>query len=107
MSFPDDNQINRSFSLGQLLAQGPLPLPDALRSAMMLAEAIRQIHDSGRTCGALLPSSIAITASGLELIDEPGQPAAITPYTAPEVPARPHPGLAAISSPLAPSFNMK
>ena len=85
MSFPDDNQINRSFTLGQLLAQGPLPLPDALRSAMMLAEAIRQIHDSGRTCGALLPSNIAITASGLELIDEPGQPAAITPYTAPEV----------------------
>jgi len=85
MSFPDDNQINRFFTLSQLLAQGPLPLPDAVRSAMMLAEAIRQIHDSGRTCGALLPSNIAITGNGLELINEPGQPAAITPYTAPEV----------------------
>ena len=85
MSFPDDNQMNRSFTLGQLLAHGPLPLPDALRSAGMLAEAIRQIHDSGRTCGALLPSNIAITDTGLELIDEPDQPAAITPYTAPEV----------------------
>jgi uncharacterized protein YbcI len=51
----------------------------------MLAEAIRQIHDSGRTCGALLPSNIAITGTGLELIDEPGLSAAITPYTAPEV----------------------
>ena len=104
MSSPDDNQMNRSFTLGQLLAHGPLPLPDALRSAEMLAEAIRQIHDSGRTCGALLPSNIAITDTGLELIDEPAQPAAITPYTAPKsckaTPRTP----AAISSRLAPSF---
>jgi hypothetical protein len=85
MSFPDDNQMNRSFSLGQLLAHGPLPVPDALRSAMMLAEAIRQIHDSGRTCGALLPSNITVTDAGLALIGEPGDLAAITPYTAPEV----------------------
>jgi hypothetical protein len=85
MSFSDDNQMNRSFTLGQLLADGPLPLPDALRSAMMLAEAIRQVHDSGRTCGALQPSNIAVTATGIELIDAPGLPAAVTPYTAPEV----------------------
>ena len=85
MSSPDDNQMNRSFTLGQLLAHGPLPLPDALRSAMMLAEALRQIHDSGRTCGALLPSNIAITNTGLELIDERGQAPDITPYTAPEL----------------------
>ena len=80
--------MNTSMTLNQRLAEGPISLPEALRYATMLAEALRQIHDTGRTCGALLPSNIAITAligAGLELIVTPGEPAAITPYTAPEI----------------------
>jgi len=72
-------------TLGQLLAEGPIPLSKALRYSLMLADALRQFHDSGHTCGYLTPSNIAITATGLELIGEPSQPAAITPYTAPEI----------------------
>ncbi len=80
-----DEITNGSLTLGQRLAEGPLPLPEALRYAMMLAEALRQIHDSGRTCGAVLPSNMAITDTGLELIVTPSRAATITPYTAPEV----------------------
>ena len=52
---------------------------------MMLADALRQFHDSGRTCGVLTPSNIAVTDTGLELIAAPSHPADITPYTAPEL----------------------
>ncbi len=80
--------MNTSMTLNQRLAEGPISLPEALRYATMLAEALRQIHDTGRICGALLPSDIAITAligAGPELIVTPGEPGAITPYTAPEI----------------------
>jgi eukaryotic-like serine/threonine-protein kinase len=79
---------NQSLTLSQRLAEGPISLPEALRYATMLAEALRQLHDTGRTCGALLPSNIAITAlvgAGAEVIVTPGEPGTITPYTAPEV----------------------
>ncbi|HEY1493454.1 MAG TPA: protein kinase [Candidatus Solibacter sp.] len=78
-------ETNGSFTLDQRLAEGPLPLPEALRYAAMLAEEVRQVHDSGSNCGALLPSSIAVTATGLDLHLTPHQPAAVTPYTAPEI----------------------
>src|SRR6476646_9235873 len=80
-----DEITNDTLTLGRRLAEGPLPTPEALRYATLLAEALRQIHDEGRTFGALTPSNIAINASGLELIVPQGQPEAITPYTAPEI----------------------
>ena len=82
MRTPNDNA---ALSLGQLMADGPLPLPEALRYATILAEELRQIHDSGRTCGILLPSNIGVTACGLELRIMPDQPVAATSYTAPEI----------------------
>jgi hypothetical protein len=85
MTALDENVTNDSLTIGQHLAEGPLPLTEALRHAMMLAEALRQLHDSGRTCGALTPSNIAVTDTGLELIVTPSHPADITPYTAPEL----------------------
>jgi hypothetical protein len=85
MTVPDENAKNGSLTLGQRLADGPIPLPETLRYAMMLAEALRQIHDSGRTCGALLPSNIVVTTTGLELMVTPGQSTTTTPYTAPEI----------------------
>lgn len=80
-----ENITDGSLTLGQHLAEGPLSLKEALRYAMMLAEEVRHLHDSGRICGALRPSNIAVTATGLELIVTPSQPATITPYTAPEI----------------------
>jgi hypothetical protein len=85
MTVLEEQVADGLLTLGQQLSQGPLPLPEALRYAMTLAEALRQIHDSGRTYGALLPSNIEITAAGLELNRAPGQAPAITPYTAPEI----------------------
>jgi hypothetical protein len=81
----DENATNETLSFGQYLAEGPLPLAEALRQATMLAEALRQLHDSGRTCGALTPSNIVVTSTGLELRATPSHPADITPYTSPEL----------------------
>jgi hypothetical protein len=76
--------MNDSVTLSHRLAEGPISLQEALRYATNLAEALRQIHDTGRTYGTLAPSSIILTSGGLELA-APGGPAAITPYTAPEI----------------------
>ncbi|MBZ5586588.1 MAG: hypothetical protein LAQ30_31260, partial [Acidobacteriia bacterium] len=70
-----------SRSLAQLLAAGKMPLPEALRHAMMLAEALRKLHDQGRAHGALTPRCIILSDGGLDFLAVPG---AITPYTAPE-----------------------
>lgn len=72
-------------TLAQHVTGGTLPVSDALRIATGLAEALRRIHDDGHVHGALTPSRIAITASGLELLPPPGAAPEITPYTAPEV----------------------
>src|ERR1022692_4452673 len=104
MTALEEKVENGSSTLGQRLAEGPLPLPEMLRHARMLAEALRGIHDSGRACGALLPSNIVVATTGLELIQTPGQAAAITPTpplkfckATPRTPA-------AISSRSAPSY---
>jgi hypothetical protein len=80
-----DEITNDTLTLGRRLAEGALSTPEALRYSTLLAEALRQIHDEGRTFGALIPSNIAITSSGVELVVPPVQPEAITPYTAPEI----------------------
>jgi predicted nucleic acid-binding Zn-ribbon protein len=85
MTNPEDKVMNGSLTLRQRLVTGALPLPEALRYAMMLGEELRQIHDSGLVYGALAPSNVTVTASGLELITAPEQPTATTPYTAPEI----------------------
>jgi len=51
---------------------------------MTIAESLRRLHDAGSPHGALSPESIALTATGVELL--PAQRSdEITPYTAPEV----------------------
>jgi eukaryotic-like serine/threonine-protein kinase len=69
-------------TLAEHVAEGKPPVQEVLRLAMSLAEALRRIHDDGRVHGALTPSRVELTSSGVELL--PGQPDA-TPYTAPEV----------------------
>ena len=81
----DEEVTNDSVTLGQRLAEGPLALTEALSYATMLAEALREFHASGRSYGALSPSNIAVTATGVELVMPPDQPPAVTRYTAPEL----------------------
>jgi hypothetical protein len=52
---------------------------------MILAEALRKVHDAGQVHGAVSPNGIAVTRTGLELLPMVGGSGSITPYTAPEV----------------------
>jgi len=72
-------------TLAQRVTEGRIPVREALHFAMSLAEGLRKIHDTGRFHGAVTPSSIVLTAAGIELIPALAPPAVITPYTAPEV----------------------
>ena len=68
-------------TLAQRLAEGRLSVSDALRYAMLLADALRRLHDEGHAHGALSPRCVVLKNGTLELA--PGS-AGITPYTAPE-----------------------
>jgi len=72
-------------SLDQRLKEGKLPVGEALRFAMTLADALRRIHDSGHVYGALTPSNISLTGTSVELVAAPEPTGGVTPYTAPEV----------------------
>jgi hypothetical protein len=52
---------------------------------MSLADSLRKLHDAGKVHGSVTPASVALTATGLDLIPSLGPPATVTPYTAPEV----------------------
>ena len=85
MTVTVDARNDGTLTLTHRLADGPLPLADTLRFGLLLAENIRQTHDSGATCGALQPSNIAVTPSGLDVLVTPREHGTITPYTAPEI----------------------
>jgi hypothetical protein len=72
-------------TLAQRLAQGRIPAPEAQRYALILAEALRKIHDAGEVHGGVSPASIFLTGSGLQLGPAPHTKGIITPYTAPEL----------------------
>jgi len=72
-------------SLADRLNEGKLPVGDALRFAMTLADALRRLHDSGRVYGALSPSHIGFNGTTVELGAAPDHSGVLTPYTAPEV----------------------
>jgi serine/threonine protein kinase len=74
-----------SQTLAQRLAKGRIPVPEALRYSMLLAEALRKIHESGQAHGAVSPSCIALNRAGLDLLPALGSMGFVTPYTAPEV----------------------
>ncbi len=75
-----------STTLAQRLAEGRLPVSEALRYAMQLAEALRKLHDAGRWHGALSPSNLGLHSNAVELLAPPdGSTRMVTPYTAPEV----------------------
>jgi len=79
-------KLTETRTLAQRLAEGRLAVPEALRYATQLAEALRKLHDTGRWHGALSPASLGIHANSIELIAPPnGFSRMVTPYTAPEV----------------------
>ena len=59
--------MNETQTLAQRLAQGRIPAPDAERYSLILAEALRKIHEAGQIHGGVSPDSIMLTGSGLEL----------------------------------------
>jgi len=56
-------------TLDQRLARGPVPVADALRIAIELADALDKAHRAGVTHRDLKPSNIKLTKSGVKLLD--------------------------------------
>ena len=78
--------LNDKKTLAQRLSEGRLPVAEALRYAMQLADCLRKLHDTGKVHGAVTPSNLVLAAGGVELLPAAeGWGEAITPYTAPEV----------------------
>ncbi|MEO8592778.1 MAG: protein kinase [Candidatus Solibacter sp.] len=86
MILTEELVLNDTTTLAQVLAPARLPVAEALRYAMQLAECLRQLHEKGGWHGVLSPSNIAVEATGLQLLPPPeGSTRMVTPYTAPEV----------------------
>jgi eukaryotic-like serine/threonine-protein kinase len=81
---PLENTANDARTLAQRLAEGNMAVPEALRCAMLIADALRKMHDAGTAHGALSPRSIVLRGGGVELLPASTQSAGITPYSAPE-----------------------
>lgn len=83
---PPDPRVRRlPGTLADLLAAGPLPLPDALRYAIDIAEALRETHKRGRIHRYLHPARVALIEGRLRLVA--GGPASVSPYCSPELAA--------------------
>jgi len=84
MSVPESVTSLSSRTLAQRLAEGRIPVADALRYAMMIAESLRKLHDAGTAHGAVAPGNIVLSANSVEL-SPPRRTAEVTPYSAPEM----------------------
>jgi predicted nucleic acid-binding Zn-ribbon protein len=67
------------------MAEGRIPVAEALHYAMSLAEALRKLHDAGKAHGSVTPSGILLAGHAVDLIPSLGPSATVTPYAAPEV----------------------
>jgi len=86
-SRPDGNSriaSGEARTLDRRLAEGRLPVAEALRCAMSLADALRKLHETGRVHGSLTPSTVELTPSGVNLLPPLTAQGLVTPYTAPE-----------------------
>jgi hypothetical protein len=80
----NEGPISTSQTLSQHLSNGRMSVPDVLRYAQMLGDALRKLHESGVVHGAVTPSTIYLTDGGIQLCPVTGE-REVTPYTAPEV----------------------
>jgi eukaryotic-like serine/threonine-protein kinase len=65
---PDGKALAMELVDGATL-QSPLPLPEALRIAVQIAEALEAAHEKGITHRDLKPANIMVTKSGIKLLD--------------------------------------
>jgi len=72
-------------TLALRMAEGKIPVSEALHYAMSLAEVLRKLHDAGKAHGGVTPTSVVLSGTAVELIASLGPLATVTPYTAPEV----------------------
>lgn len=77
--------LTEKHTLSELLSEGGIPVADALRYATGIAESLRNLHDSGKVHGLLTPAAVAISRTGVELLDMPGLTDESRNYIAPEV----------------------
>src|ERR1039458_4881230 len=82
----EDMPLNQTKTLAERLSEGRMPVGEALKCAMQLADSLRKLHDQGKAHGAITPSNVVLAADGVELLPAAqGSAATVTPYTAPEV----------------------
>jgi eukaryotic-like serine/threonine-protein kinase len=74
-----------SQTLADRVASGRIPVGEAVRIGMQLAEQLRQLHDQGTAHGEVTPWAVAIYGASLELLPPAG--IGVTAYAAPEVAA--------------------
>jgi eukaryotic-like serine/threonine-protein kinase len=72
-----------SQTLAERIANGRIAIPEGLQLAMLMAEQLRILHDSGTAHGGLTTAAVSISGSSLELL--PCEAAGATVYDAPEV----------------------
>src|SRR5712671_6589891 len=56
-------------SMADRLARGPMPLPEVLKTAVEIADALDRAHRQGLTHRDLKPGNIMLTKSGAKLLD--------------------------------------
>lgn len=81
---PSLETVSTTQTLAERMAIGKIPVPEALRYSMILADALRKIHDSGHAHGAVTPSSVVVGRT-VELLPAEAHTDDLTPYTAPEL----------------------
>jgi hypothetical protein len=64
--YPETQDVGLQ-TLAERLAQGPIPMKQALRYATLLGQTLRDLHDAGKSHGAVSSKTILLTSEGLEL----------------------------------------
>ena len=62
-------ELVQGTTLGDRLRAGPLPLPEAIRSAIELSQALHEAHRVGIVHRDLKPANVMITSRGVKLLD--------------------------------------
>ena len=62
-------ELVQGTTLGDRLRAGPLPLPEAIRSAIELSQALHEAHRVGIVHRDLKPANVMVTSGGVKLLD--------------------------------------